>query len=384
MIPQDQFGHGKNDGVREIPVRRSVLTENFKNLHKSKLSKTRNRSDGRQMIPQDQFGHGKNDGVREIPVRRSLLTENFKKPAQIEVVENSKSFRWSSNDSPRPIRAREDRWRSRNSRPTLRSYGKLEKPALIDVDENSKSLRWASNDSPRPIRELKIPLTPSTRLEYQNVPPDNKNRRISVNYKIYCGPQIIGYGRPKLSTPEQGTASLRYLRDNPFAMARDAVIGTGFPGSQPTASRRVNESELKNYPAAKKNVTHCRTAAAKDNRKIASKCMNNAFTEEYIHQQFELELEYHSHLISYGRQSINVLCGILNNKIIGPIFFNGSLTGVRYLSFLRNSIANLLDDIPLHEACGLWMRANSGARISEYGITAMVIQTFKRVLQSEP
>ncbi|KAJ8952081.1 hypothetical protein NQ318_010994 [Aromia moschata] len=53
--------------------------------------------------------------------------------------------------------------------------------------------------------------------------------------------------------------------------------------------------------------------------------------------------------VTQGRQSINVWCGILNNKIIGPIFFNGSLTGVRYLSFLRNSIANLLDDIPLHE-----------------------------------
>lgn len=50
-----------------------------------------------------------------------------------------------------------------------------------------------------------------------------------------------------------------------------------------------------------------------------------------------------------GRQSINVWCGFLNNKIIGPIFFNGSLTGARYLSFLRDSIDNLLDDIPLNE-----------------------------------
>lgn len=61
-----------------------------------------------------------------------------------------------------------------------------------------------------------------------------------------------GSGRPKLSNPEQDTAFLGYLRENPFATARDAVIGTGFPGSQPTASRRVKESELKNRPAARK------------------------------------------------------------------------------------------------------------------------------------
>lgn len=37
-----------------------------------------------------------------------------------------------------------------------------------------------------------------------------------------------------------------------------------------------------------------------------------------------------------GRRSLNVWCGILRNRIIGPIIFEGSLTGNRYLSKQRN------------------------------------------------
>ncbi|CAH1991531.1 unnamed protein product [Acanthoscelides obtectus] len=62
----------------------------------------------------------------------------------------------------------------------------------------------------------------------------------------------IGSGRPKLTNPEQDAAFLGYLRNNPFATVRDAVIDTAFPASQPTASRRVMKSELKCLPAAKK------------------------------------------------------------------------------------------------------------------------------------
>ncbi|CAH1957278.1 unnamed protein product [Acanthoscelides obtectus] len=51
----------------------------------------------------------------------------------------------------------------------------------------------------------------------------------------------IGSGRPKLTNPEQDAAFLGYLRNNPFATVRDAVIDTAFPASQPTASRRATK-----------------------------------------------------------------------------------------------------------------------------------------------
>src|SRR5678815_5415986 len=45
--------------------------------------------------------------------------------------------------------------------------------------------------------------------------------------------------------------------------------------------------------------------------------------------------------------SVNVWCGILNSRIIGPYFFEGNLTGQRYLHFLQTVLVDLLSDIPL-------------------------------------
>lgn len=61
-----------------------------------------------------------------------------------------------------------------------------------------------------------------------------------------------GSGGPRISSLEEDALFLGHLRDNPFQMVRQAMNATGFPGSRPTASRRVNKSELRNRVAAKK------------------------------------------------------------------------------------------------------------------------------------
>lgn len=48
-----------------------------------------------------------------------------------------------------------------------------------------------------------------------------------------------------------------------------------------------------------------------------------------------------------GRWSINVWCGILGDKIIGPYVFNEPLNGETYLNFLINVLPLFLEDIPL-------------------------------------
>lgn len=45
--------------------------------------------------------------------------------------------------------------------------------------------------------------------------------------------------------------------------------------------------------------------------------------------------------------SINVWCGIIVNKIIGPYFIGGTLTRVKYAAFLENTLQVLLEDLPL-------------------------------------
>lgn len=48
-----------------------------------------------------------------------------------------------------------------------------------------------------------------------------------------------------------------------------------------------------------------------------------------------------------GRWSLNVWCGIIGDRIIGPHFFDQALTGIRFLEFLINDFPILLEDVPL-------------------------------------
>jgi len=44
---------------------------------------------------------------------------------------------------------------------------------------------------------------------------------------------------------------------------------------------------------------------------------------------------------------VNVWCGVLGNKLIGPFVFDNNLTGNAYEVFPRNQLPGLLEDIPL-------------------------------------
>jgi hypothetical protein len=45
------------------------------------------------------------------------------------------------------------------------------------------------------------------------------------------------------------------------------------------------------------------------------------------------------------RFSVNVWCGVIDNRLIGPFVFDKNLTGDTYEEFLRNQLPGLLEDI---------------------------------------
>jgi len=47
------------------------------------------------------------------------------------------------------------------------------------------------------------------------------------------------------------------------------------------------------------------------------------------------------------RFSVNLWCGVLGNRLIGPFVFDNNLTGNTYEAFLRNELSGLLENIPL-------------------------------------
>jgi len=44
---------------------------------------------------------------------------------------------------------------------------------------------------------------------------------------------------------------------------------------------------------------------------------------------------------------MNVWCGLLGNKLIGPFVLDNNLTGNTYEFFLRNELLGLLENIPV-------------------------------------
>ena len=44
---------------------------------------------------------------------------------------------------------------------------------------------------------------------------------------------------------------------------------------------------------------------------------------------------------------MNVWCGLLGYRLIGPYVFDNNLTGKTFELFLRNELSGLLEDIPL-------------------------------------
>lgn len=55
-------------------------------------------------------------------------------------------------------------------------------------------------------------------------------------------------------------------------------------------------------------------------------------------------------------QKINVWCGILNARIIGPFFFFDTLNAERFLHFLNTELMDVLDDLPLDERRDLYFQ----------------------------
>lgn len=44
---------------------------------------------------------------------------------------------------------------------------------------------------------------------------------------------------------------------------------------------------------------------------------------------------------------MNVWCGLIGNRLLGPHFFDEPLTGEVYLNFLENELTSMLEDLPL-------------------------------------
>lgn len=71
------------------------------------------------------------------------------------------------------------------------------------------------------------------------------------------------------------------------------------------------------------------------------------------------------------RFSINVWIGVVGNRILGPHFYDGTLTQDRYLLFLQNEFQDYLDNLPLAARQNLWFQhdgapAHNGGQVTNF------------------
>lgn len=70
--------------------------------------------------------------------------------------------------------------------------------------------------------------------------------------------------------------------------------------------------------------------------------------------------------------SLNVWCGIINSEIVGPIFYEGSLTGERYITMVANFLYDFLDNMNLLDRQRIYFQQD-GAPAHNYHQTQAIM-----------
>ena len=74
---------------------------------------------------------------------------------------------------------------------------------------------------------------------------------------------------------------------------------------------------------------------------------------------------------------VNVWCGLYNGRVIGPYFYQGTLTGANYLNFLQNELPELLEKIPLNERAMMWWQQDGAPPHYSRQVTDYINDTFQ-------
>ncbi|GBM46517.1 hypothetical protein AVEN_215026-1 [Araneus ventricosus] len=97
----------------------------------------------------------------------------------------------------------------------------------------------------------------------------------------------------------------------------------------------------------------------------------NAHTWSLENPRYAVEVRHHL------RWSINVWCGIFNDRLIGPVFYEGTLTEQRYLDFLQDAITDFVENLPLHQLRNVWFQHDGIPPHNISNVKQYLIETFQ-------
>ncbi|GBO38407.1 hypothetical protein AVEN_77648-1 [Araneus ventricosus] len=83
---------------------------------------------------------------------------------------------------------------------------------------------------------------------------------------------------------------------------------------------------------------------------------NGMFNRQNVHTWSLENPRYAVEVRHQLRWSINVWCGIFNDRLIGQVFYKGTLTGQRYFELLQDVITDFVENLPLHQLRNVWFQ----------------------------
>ncbi|CAI6354208.1 unnamed protein product [Macrosiphum euphorbiae] len=134
---------------------------------------------------------------------------------------------------------------------------------------------------------------------------------------------------------------LAYIRANPRSSIRHVALEIGI--SYRDSTRRLEfiawfNIQFHNNPLI---VNHILWSDE-------SKFTNNGIMNKQNHRYWDDTNPHWSRETNFQTVwGINVWCGLVGGKLIGPYFYDGTLNGRRYLNFLTNELPRMLEDVSL-------------------------------------
>ncbi|GBL86201.1 hypothetical protein AVEN_131944-1 [Araneus ventricosus] len=101
------------------------------------------------------------------------------------------------------------------------------------------------------------------------------------------------------------------------------------------------------------------------------------FNRQNVHTWLLENPKYAVEVRQQLRWSINVWCGNFNDRLIGLVFYEGTLTGQRYLELLQDIITVFVENLPLHQLRNVWFQHDGAPPHKISNVKQYLMETFQ-------
>jgi hypothetical protein len=209
---------------------------------------------------------------------------------------------------------------------------------------------------------------------------------------------LNGQGRPSVvATPQLEVRVLNLVEENPSLSSRRIARQVGVR-SHATILRILHSQQL--YPY---HIQRVQALLPGDNERRIEMCAwfqdkmrNNEdflpkvlFTDEASFTRDGINNFHNNHVWAdenphatfesrhQQRFSVNVWAGIFADRLIGPYVLPNRLSGASYLQFIRDTLPELLDEIPLEDRTSMWFMHDGAPAHFELNVRAELDRKFQ-------